>query len=234
MLEIRNLRVHYAKAEVLKGVSLNIGTGEIVTLIGANGAGKTTTLKAISGLVKPTAAEILIEGERIDGLPPHRIARKGIAHIPEGRRVIGPMTILENLEIGAYSIRDKKKIINKMEDIYKHFPILKTRQKQRASSLSGGEQQMLAIGRALMSEPKVMLMDEPSLGLSPMLVLEVAQVIKNINRTGVMVLLVEQNARMALGLAHRAYVLEIGIIAIEGEAKELAKDERIKKTYLGG
>jgi len=234
MLEIKELQVYYGKAEALKGISMRIVAGEIVTIIGANGAGKTTTLRAISGLVKSTSSEIWLQGERIDGLSPNKIARRGIAHIPEGRRILAPMTVLENLEIGAYAIRDKKVIANKMEDVYHRFPVLKARKNQRAGSLSGGEQQMLAIGRALMSQPKLMLMDEPSLGLSPLLVEEVARVIKDINLTEVMVMLVEQNARMALSLAHRAYVMEVGTITIEGEAKELANDERIKKAYLGG
>ncbi len=234
LLEIKDLRVHYEKSEALKGVSAEIEEGEIVTLIGANGAGKTTILKTISGLKKPTSGEILFQGKRIDLLSPHRIAQLKIAHIPEGRRVLAPLTVLENLELGAYIRNDKRVIARDLENIYKHFPVLQERRHQKAGSLSGGEQQMLATARALMGQPILILMDEPSLGLSPILVYEVAGIIKDINQAGVSIILVEQNARMALNLAKRAYVLEIGKVTLQGNAKELIEDVRIKKAYLGG
>jgi len=234
LLWIKDLRVHYGKAEALKGVSVEIHEDEIVTFIGANGAGKTTVLKSISGLKKPTSGEIFFQGKKIDLLPPHKIAQLRITHIPEGRRVLAPLTVLENLELGAYVNNDRRAIARELENIYKHFPVLQERRNQKAGSLSGGEQQMLALARALMSRPLLMLMDEPSLGLSPLLVDEVAGIIKDIHQAGVSILLVEQNARMALSLANRAYVLEIGKIILQGDAKELADDEGVKKAYLGG
>lgn len=234
MLTVRDLRVHYGKAEALKGISIEIDEGEIITLVGANGAGKTTTLKTISGLKKPTSGSIWFQGRRIDGLPPHQVARLGIAHIPEGRRVLAPMTVLENLEMGAYLRRDRREIAKQLENVYRHFPVLREKAKQRAGSLSGGEQQMLAIARALMGQPKLLLMDEPSLGLSPILVDEVANIIRDINQAGVSIILVEQNAQMALSLANRAYVLEVGEVILSGQARELINDERVKKAYLAG
>jgi len=234
LLTVRDLRVHYGKAEALKGISIEIDEGEIVTLVGANGAGKTTTLKTISGLKKPTSGSIWFQGQRIDGLPPHQVARLGIAHIPEGRRVLAPMTVLENLEMGAYLRRDRREIGKQLENVYRHFPVLREKAKQRAGSLSGGEQQMLAIARALMGQPKLLLMDEPSLGLSPILVDEVANIIRDINQAGVSIILVEQNAQMALSLANRAYVLEVGEVILSGQARELINDERVKKAYLAG
>jgi len=234
LLTVRDLRVHYGKAEALKGISIEIDEGEIITLVGANGAGKTTTLKTISGLKKPTSGSIWFQGRRIDGLPPHQVARLGIAHIPEGRRVLAPMTVLENLEMGAYLRRDRREIAKQLENVYRHFPVLREKAKQRAGSLSGGEQQMLAIARALMGQPKLLLMDEPSLGLSPILVDEVANIIRDINQAGVSIILVEQNAQMALSLANRAYVLEVGEVILSGQARELINDERVKKAYLAG
>jgi len=234
LLEIKDLKVHYGKAEALKGISMGIEEGTIVTLIGANGAGKTTTLRTISGAKAPTSGKIWFQGERIDDLPPHEIARRGIAHIPEGRRVLATMTVLENLEMGAYLRKDKSGIARDLENIYEHFPVLKERRRQMAGSLSGGEQQMLATARAMMAGPKLLLMDEPSMGLSPVLVEEVGKMITNINQTGVTIMLVEQNARIALRLADRAYVLEVGNIVLAGEAKELINDEHVKKAYLGG
>jgi len=234
LLRVENLRIHYGKAEALKGVSLEVDEGIIVTLIGANGAGKTTTLRAISGLKAPTAVEIRFQGERIDKLTPHKIAKLGIAHIPEGRRVFATLTVLENLLTGAYLRKDKREIVRDLDKFYEHFPILKERRKQPAGSLSGGEQQMLVTARALMSRPKLLLMDEPSLGLSPILVEEIGAIIRDINKDGVTIMLVEQNARMALRLADRAYVLEVGNIVLEGHAKDLADDEHVKKAYLGG
>lgn len=234
LLEIKDLKVHYGKAEALKGISMGIEEGTIVTLIGANGAGKTTTLRTISGAKAPTSGEIWFRGERIDDLPSHEITRRGIAHVPEGRRVLATMTVLENLEMGAYLRKDKSGIARDLENIYEHFPVLKERRRQMAGSLSGGEQQMLATARAMMAGPKLLLMDEPSMGLSPVLVEEVGKMITNINQTGVTIMLVEQNARIALRLADRAYVLEVGNIVLAGEAKELINDEHVKKAYLGG
>jgi len=234
LLEVKNLRVHYGKAEALKGISIGVEEGAIVTLIGANGAGKTTTLRTISGIKVPTSGEIWFEGKRIDGVPSHDIVRLGIGHIPEGRRLFATMTVLENLEVGSYRRKDRRGIARDLEKIYEHFPVLKERRGQAAGSLSGGEQQMLATARALMTSPKLLLMDEPSLGLSPILVEEVGNIITDINRDGVSIILVEQNARMALRLADKAYVLEVGSIALEGDAKKLASDEHVKKAYLGG
>ena len=234
LLEIRDLRIFYGKAAALRGISLGVSEGEVVTLIGANGAGKTTTLNAISGLVKPASGEIRFEGRRIDGSPPHKIARSRIGLVPEGRRVFGPMTVLENLEMGAFLTRSRSEITRRIRNIYEHFPILEQRKYQAAGSLSGGEQQMMAIARSLMGEPKLMLMDEPSMGLAPLMVQEVAKIIKAINQTGVSILLVEQNARMALSLANRGYVLEVGSITAQGNAKELLSDPQVKKAYLGG
>lgn len=234
LLEVKGLIVHYGKAEVIKTVSVNVDQGEIVTLIGANGAGKTTLLRTISGLKKLTSGGIWFQGDAINGLASHKIARLRIAHVPEGRRVLAPMTVLENLEMGAYPCSQKRVMAEGMEHIYKYFPVLKERRYQKAGSLSGGEQQMLAIARALMGQPKLLLMDEPTMGLSPLLVGEVARIIVEINRAGVSIILVEQNARMALSLAERAYVLETGKVVLQGVANDLAGDERVKEAYLGG
>jgi len=233
LLEIKALRVHYGKAEALKGISLSVDEGAIVALIGANGAGKTTTLRIMSGLKVPTSGEIWFQGKRIDAMPAHDIVKLGIAHIPEGRIVFAPMTVLDNLRMGAYLRKDKHQIARDLDIMYERFPVLKERHKQLAGSLSGGEQQMLAIARALMTRPKLLLMDEPSMGLSPILVEEVGNIIRDINEGGIGIILVEQNARMALGLANKAYILEVGSITLEGDAKELANDERVKKAYLG-
>ena len=234
LLEIKDLRVHYGRAEALKGISISVEEGTIVALIGANGAGKTTTLRTISGLKRPTSGEIWFQGKRIDRMQAHHIIKLGIGHIPEGRGVFAPMTVLDNLLMGAYLRKDRDQIDKDIDSIYQHFPILKERSKQGAGSLSGGEQQMLAVGRALMNNPKLLLMDEPSMGLSPILVADVGNIIRDINRTGITIILVEQNARMALELANKAYVLEVGSITLKGDAKELANDERVKKAYLGG
>jgi branched-chain amino acid transport system ATP-binding protein len=234
LLEIKNLRVHYGKAEVLKQISLSVDEGAIVTLIGANGAGKTTTLRTISGLKVPTSGEIWFEGKRIDGLSVHDIVKLGIAHIPEGRMVFAPMTVFDNLRMGAYLRKDRVEIMKDLEAMYEHFPILKQRQGQQAGRLSGGEQQMLAIARALMAKPKLLLMDEPSMGLSPLLVEEVGNIITQINKNSISIMLVEQNARMALELANKAYILEVGDITLQGDAKDLAGNELVKKVYLGG
>jgi branched-chain amino acid transport system ATP-binding protein len=234
LLEIKNIRVHYGKAEALRGISLQVDEGEIITLIGANGAGKTTTLRTISGILTPTSGEIWVRAQKINGMPAYTILGLGIAHIPEGRRVFDTMTVLENLEMGAYLRKDKHAIARDLDKIYKNFPILKERRGQAAGSLSGGEQQMLAIGRALMADPRLLLMDEPSSGLSPVLVDEVGMIIGEINRSGVTIVLVEQNARMALKLANRAYVLETGSITLEGSTNDLLQDEHVKRAYLGG
>jgi branched-chain amino acid transport system ATP-binding protein len=234
ILEIKDLRVHYGKAEALKRISLKVDEGAIVTLIGANGAGKTTTLRTISGLKVPTSGEIWFKGKRIDGMPVHNIVKLGIVHIPEGRMVFAPMTVFDNLRMGAYLRKDRQEIAKDLETMYEHFPILKERREQQAGRLSGGEQQMLAIARALMAKPKLLLMDEPSMGLSPLLVEEVGNIISSINKSSISIMLVEQNARMALELANKAYILEVGDITIQGDTQELASNERVKKVYLGG
>jgi branched-chain amino acid transport system ATP-binding protein len=234
LLEVKDLKVHYGKAEALKGISLSVESGTVVALLGANGAGKTTTLRTISGLKRLTSGEIYYQGQRIDELPAHEIVRRGIAHIPEGRMVFASFTVKENLEMGAYLIKDRKELARNLGRIFDHFPILKERQKQPAMSLSGGEQQMLATGRALMSNPKLVLMDEPSMGLSPKMVQEVGKIIRDINSEGVTIILVEQNARMALRLASYAYILEVGNIAMKGDGQKIANDAYVKNTYLGG
>ena len=234
LLEIKDLVVHYGRAEALKGVSLAVDEGTIVALIGSNGAGKTTTLRTICGLKAPSSGEISFGGRRIDGMPVYDVVRLGIAHIPEGRMVFGTMTVFDNLRIGAYLRRDKSQIAKDIEGVYEHFPVLKKRHAQAAGRLSGGEQQMLAVGRALMASPKLLLMDEPSMGLSPMMVEEVGRIIKDINKSGISIMLVEQNARMALKLAHKAYIIELGGIALEGEAHQLVDNDRVKEAYLGG
>ena len=234
LLEIKNLWVHYGKAEALKGISMEIEEGSIVTLLGANGAGKTTTLRTISGLKRPTSGEIWYQGERIDHISPHEIVRRGIAHVPENRQLFYSMTVHENLEMGAYILRGRHEFTKNLDSLCEHFPAIKNRIKHNANNLSGGEQQMVAIGRALMSNPKVLLMDEPSIGLSPIMVNEVAKIIQQINQTGVTIVLVEQNARMALKLAKTAYVVEVGIITMKADAKIIAQDQNIIKAYLGG
>jgi len=234
MLEIKNLNVHYGVIHALKNISFSVNDNEIVTLIGANGAGKTTTLRTISGLNKPTSGEILHEGKPITNLTAPERVMLGISQVPEGRRIFPEMSVLENLELGAYLRNDKIEINKDMEKIYQRFPILGMRKKQTAGTLSGGEQQMLAIGRALMSRPKILLMDEPSMGLAPLLVREIFEIIKDINSSGTTILLVEQNASMALSIAHRAYVIETGEIVLSGTGEELSKSDAIKKAYLGG
>jgi branched-chain amino acid transport system ATP-binding protein len=233
LLRMKNVRVTYGKAEALRNVSIEAEIGEIVALIGSNGAGKTTTLRAICGLKALHSGEIWFRDRKINGMLPHDIVKMGIAHVPEGRRVFSTMTVRENLELGAYLRKDKQKIAEDLENIYRSFAVLKERQKQAAGSLSGGEQQMLAIGRALMAGPSLLLLDEPSLGLSPLLVREVARIIRSINQAGVSIILIEQNARMALRVAHKAYILEVGDIVLQGNAKDLANDEKVKKAYLG-
>jgi len=234
MLEIKNLNLHYGVIHALKDISLTVNDGEIVTLIGANGAGKTSTLRAISGLEKITSGEVLLDGESMVHVPAPKRVSMGISQVPEGRRIFPDMSVLENLEMGAYLRNDKSEIKKDMEMVYSHFPILGVRNKQLAGTLSGGEQQMLAMGRALMSRPKILLLDEPSMGLAPILVQEIFNIIKLINATGTTVLLVEQNANMALSIADRGYVIETGSIVLSGTGKELASSEAVRKAYLGG
>ena len=234
LLEVKDVHVHYEKVEAVKGVSLVVEQGGISTLIGANGAGKTTVLKAISGLVKLSSGEVWYDGKRIDGKPPQDIVNLGIAHVPEGRRLFGLMTVEHNLRLGAYLEKDKEKIAQSFEKVYAHFPRLKERENQLAKTLSGGEQQMVAMGRALMARPRIIIMDEPSLGLAPILVNEIAHIIKTFKDEGFSVILVEQNASLALNLADRAYVLETGKVALEGKSEELIGNEYVKKAYLGG
>ncbi|AJQ30067.1 MULTISPECIES: ABC transporter ATP-binding protein [Pelosinus] len=234
MLKIENIDVYYGAIHALKGISAEVNEGEIVTLIGANGAGKSTILRTISGLLKPKAGQINFEGKSIAGVVAQDIVKLGISQVPEGRRVFANMSVLENLELGAYIRNDKKGIQEDMENVFVKFPRLAERRSQLAGTLSGGEQQMLAMGRALMSRPRLLLLDEPSMGLAPLLVKEIFSIIKEINASGTTVLLVEQNAHMALSIAHRAYVLETGRITLSGDAKELAASEEIRKAYLGG
>jgi branched-chain amino acid transport system ATP-binding protein len=234
LLETRDIWVHYGKAEALKGVSMDIPEGSIVTLIGANGAGKTTVLRTISGLKRPTHGSIWYQGQRIDRLQPHEILRLGIAHVPEGRQLFYSLSVSQNLEMGGFALKGRNSYKRNLDSIMQHFPVLKAKLKNQATDLSGGEQQMVAVARALMSSPKVLLMDEPSLGLSPIMVNEVAKIIREISQTGVTIVLVEQNARMALRLARKAYVLEVGTVVLQGDPKEIAKDEYVVKAYLGG
>lgn len=233
MLTVEGLSVSYGAIRALSDVSFHVDEGEIVALIGANGAGKSTTLRAISGLVDKEKGTIIFQGQPIHHLPPHQIVSLGISHVPEGRRVFPLMTVAENLEMGAYTRKDKKGKKRDLEMVYAKFPRLKERQNQLAGTLSGGEQQMLAIGRALLSRPKLLLLDEPSMGLAPMLVQHIFETIREINEAGTTILLVEQNARMALSLADRAYVLETGRMVLSGPAKELAENPQVKKIYLG-
>lgn len=234
LLEIKDLRVHYGRAEALKGISIHVDEGAIVSVIGANGAGKTTILRTISGLERPTSGEIWFQDKRIDGMPAAEIVKLGIAHVPEGRMLFATMTVLDNLKMGAFLRKNRAEIAGDVEAIYQQFPALEEKHKQPAWSLSGGQQQMLAIARALMSKSDLILLDEPSTGLSPLLVKEFGHILRRINKEGKSIILVEQNARMALKLAKRAYLLEIGYIVVEGNAKELANDARVKKAYLGG
>ena len=233
LLEIKDLRVHYGRAEALKGVSIQVDEGAIVSIIGANGAGKTTILRTISGLHRPTSGEIWFRDKRIDGIPAAEIVKLGIAHVPEGRMLFATMTVLDNLKMGAFLRKNRVQIAGDIETIYQQFPVLEEKHRQPAWSLSGGQQQMLAIARALMSKSELILLDEPSTGLSPLLVKEFSRILRRINEEGKSIILVEQNARMALKLAKKAYLLEIGYIVVEGDAKELANDDRVKKAYLG-
>ena len=233
MLEIKDLNVFYGAIHALKGISLTVDEGELVSLIGANGAGKTTTLHTISGLLTAASGSITLDGKDLQKVPSDTIINLGLAHVPEGRHVFARMTVEENLRMGAYIIKDQKKIAENLEKVYGHFPRLKERYRQLAGTLSGGEQQMLATGRALMTNPRIVLMDEPSMGLSPLLVKEIFSIIQELHESGITILLVEQNAKMALAVSDRAYVLETGCISMSGKASELAEDDRVRKAYLG-
>lgn len=233
MLKVENLNVHYGVIHALHDVSLSVEEGEIVTLIGSNGAGKSTTLLALSGLLTPTSGQLFFADKNLLSLPPHERVKAGLVQVPEGRRVFATLSVAENLDLGSYARRDKEPIARDLDEVYELFPRLKERRNQAAGTMSGGEQQMLAVGRALMSRPKVLLLDEPSLGLAPLLVKEIFNVIKRIRERGVTVLLVEQNAHLSLEIADRAYVLETGRIVMQGAAKEIAGDPRVKAAYLG-
>ena len=234
MLKVENLVVRYGMIEAIKGLSFEVNDGEIVTLIGANGAGKTTTMHTISGLLRPASGSITLDGVDITKIPAHKIVSLGLAQIPERRRVFASQTVEENLDLGAFTRKDKDGIVHDLARVYELFPRLQERKKQLAGTLSGGEQQMLAMGRALMAKPKILLLDEPSMGLSPLLVKEIFRIIEEINKQGTTILLVEQNAKMALAIANRAYVLETGKITLEGTGKQLAESPQVQKVYLGG
>ena len=233
MLEIKDLHVYYGGIHALDGISLKVQEGEVVAIIGANGAGKSTTLRAVSGILRPASGDVRFEGESLLPVPAHKIVERGLSHVPEGRRIFANLTVMENLEMGAYARKDKGGIQKDLEMVFHHFPRLKERLGQIGGTLSGGEQQMLAIARGLMAKPRLLVMDEPSMGLAPLLVREIFSIIENINKEGVTILLVEQNAHMALGVANRAYVLETGRLVLEGEAQSLARNEMVKKAYLG-
>lgn len=233
LLEIKDLEVNYGVIKAIKGVSFDVNEGEIIALIGANGAGKTTILHTITGLIQAKKGSIVFDGKELTKTPPHKIVSMGMAHVPEGRRIFQQLSVLENLKLGAYTRKDKSEIASTLKMVYERFPRLEERKNQVAGTLSGGEQQMLAMGRALMSKPRIILMDEPSMGLSPLLVSEIFDIIKVINESGTTVLLVEQNAKKALSIADRAYVLETGNITLSGDAKDLINDDSVKKAYLG-
>lgn len=233
MLEVKDLEVYYGVIQAIKGISFHVEEGEVIALIGANGAGKTTTLQTITGMLNAKAGSIQFEGTELTKIPGHKIVSMGMAHVPEGRRVFAQLSVLENLKLGAYTRKDKTEIEESLKRVYKSFPRLEERKNQLAGTLSGGEQQMLAMGRALMSQPKIILMDEPSMGLSPIFVNEIFDIIKSVSESGTTVLLVEQNAKKALSIADRAYVLETGRITLEGKASDLLHDESVQKAYLG-
>ena len=233
LLEVQDIQVYYGMIQALKGVSFSVNEGEVIALIGANGAGKTTTLHTVTGLLRAKSGHIIYDGQDITKVPPHKIVTMGMAHVPEGRRVFANMTVLQNLKMGAFTRSDKNEIDATIEKVYKRFPRLKERQNQTAGTLSGGEQQMLAMGRALMSHPKLLMLDEPSMGLAPILVEQIFDIIQDLNRKGSTILLVEQNANMALKIADLAYVLETGTITMSGTGAELLADSRVKEAYLG-
>lgn len=234
LLDVKNLTVHYGKALALSRISLHVDEGEIVSIVGANGAGKTTAIRTISGSKEATSGEIWFDGRRIDKMPPYDVVRLGIVQVPAGRQIFPTMSVLDNLKVGAHRRRDREGIRRDLESVYEHFPILREKRHQAGGELSGGQQQMLAVGRALMADPRLLLMDEPSIGLSPLLVAEVGRIIRDINRRGISVLLVEQNARMALKLASRAYILEVGKISLQGNCEDLIDNDEVKRCYLGG
>lgn len=233
MLSVKDLHVHYGAIHAIKGVSLEVNDGEVVSLIGANGAGKTTILHTISGLIKATSGSITLGSTNLRATEPYNIIKLGMAHVPEGRHVFARMTVMENLKMGAYMLNNKEQVTKNIEEIFQSFPRLKERARQLAGTLSGGEQQMLATGRALMTNPKMLLMDEPSMGLSPILVKEIFRIIQTLHERGITILLVEQNAKVALSVSSRAYVLETGSIVMSGNAAELMEDDRVRKAYLG-
>ncbi|MBE5865089.1 MAG: ABC transporter ATP-binding protein [Lachnospiraceae bacterium] len=233
MLEVKDIEVYYGMIQAIKGVSFHVNEGEVIALIGANGAGKTTILHTVSGLLAPKSGSVLFEGKDITKIPGHKIVSMGMAHVPEGRRVFAQLSVLQNLKMGAYTRKDKEEIQQTLKTVFERFPRLEERQNQLAGTLSGGEQQMLAMGRALMSHPKIILMDEPSMGLSPIFVNEIFDIIQEVSKSGTTVLLVEQNAKKALSIADRAYVLETGNIVLEGKASDLLENDAIKKAYLG-
>lgn len=233
MLKVENLQVYYGGIHALKGISLEVNQGEIVTLIGANGAGKSTTLRTISGLLHAKEGKVAFKGEEINNVPAHHIVARGLCHVPEGRKIFSELSVRDNLEMGAYLRKDKDGIKEDMERVFNLFPRLYERQKQMGGTLSGGEQQMLAIGRAILSKPELLLMDEPSMGLAPLLVQEIFEIIKRINKEGTTILLIEQNANMALSIADRAYVMETGNIVLQGSAKDISNNEAVRKAYLG-
>ena len=233
MLEVKDLQVYYGVIQALKGISFHVNQGEVIALIGANGAGKTTTLQTLTGILSPKSGSIVFEGKDLTRTPAHKIVEMGMAHVPEGRRVFADMSVYENLLLGAYTRKDKAEIAESLASVYKRFPRLEERKGQRAGTLSGGEQQMLAMGRALMSRPRIILMDEPSMGLSPSFVNEIFDIIREVSESGTTVLLVEQNAKKALSIADRAYVLETGSITMDGKAEDLLNDEAVQKAYLG-
>ena len=233
MLEVKDLQVYYGVIQALKGISFHVNQGEVIALIGANGAGKTTTLQTLTGILSPKSGSIVFEGKDLTRTPAHKIVEMGMAHVPEGRRVFADMSVYENLLLGAYTRKDKAEIAESLASVYKRFPRLEERKGQRAGTLSGGEQQMLAMGRALMSRPRIILMDEPSMGLSPIFVNEIFDIIREVSESGTTVLLVEQKAKKALSIADRAYVLETGSITMDGKAEDLLNDEAVQKAYLG-
>ena len=234
LLNVENLETYYGKVAALRGVSFKVEKGQIVTLLGSNGAGKSTTLRTISGLISPSAGKVTFCGEDITKMPAHKIVERGLVHQPEGRRIFKDLTVSENLELGSYTLKDSHERKRRLHNVYERFPILEKRSKQLGGTLSGGEQQMLAIGRGLMSSPKLLLLDEPSMGIAPLIVRDITNIIRGLNKDGTTILLVEQNAKMALGLADYGYVLDTGSIVLEGKGIDLRKDEKVVKAYLGG
>jgi len=234
LLKVENLETYYGKVAALRDISFEVKEGQIVTLLGSNGAGKSTTLRSVSGIVTPTSGKVMFCGEDITKLPAHEIVRRGLVHLPEGRHVFKDLTVLENLELGSYTLKDQPERKRRLDSVYARFPILNKRSKQIGGTLSGGEQQMLAIGRGLMSNPKLLLMDEPSMGIAPLIVRDITEIIRNLHKDGTTILLVEQNAKMALSLADYGYVLDIGSIVLEGKGSDLRRDEKVVKAYLGG